>query len=273
MGADHLDFRYLQLPSLCGYPGLFHGFSTRRGGVSWGAFSSLNLSFEVGDDPDAVEENRSRLRSDMGIENLPLVKVRQVHGDGISVIGEETVKRPGFPEELLSHPADALVTGIPGVTLAISVADCVPILLFDPRKRVIAAVHAGWRSTAAGLADKVVRTLRETFGTRPEDCVVGIGPSIGICCYEVDRPVMEAFAEFFPNWEGLVRDRGEGRWHLDLAQANRILLQESGVNPKAISSSGRCVSCCRDLFFSHRRDGKRTGRTMGLIAMKTEVGQ
>ena len=273
MDADHSDFRYLQLPSLCGYPGLFHGFSTRRGGVSWGAFSSLNLSFEVGDDPEAVRENRRRLQSDMGIEDLSLIKVKQVHGDSISVMKGDTVRKEKFPEDLLSYSADALITGSYDVILAISVADCVPILVFDPGRRVIAAVHAGWRSTAAGLAGKVVRTMKETFGTRPEDCVVGIGPSIGICCYEVDWPVMEAFDRFFPHREDWAKEKGAGRWDLDLARANGILLRESGIKAEAISVSRHCVCCRQDLFFSHRRDGKRTGRTMGLIAMKTEVGQ
>jgi hypothetical protein len=208
----------------------------------------------------------------MGINGNPLVKIKQVHGDRILVIDEEIAKRPGFPEELLSHSADALITALANIVLTVSVADCVPLLLFDPRNRVIAAVHGGWRSTAARLAEKAIWRMKEVFGTRPQDCVAGIGPSIGICCYEVDEPVIQAFAGHYRGWQELVSEKGRGRWHLDLPGANEMLLLESGVPRESIFSARYCVSCHPDLFFSHRRDGKRTGRMMGLTMLRNEDG-
>ena len=269
-GGVGTDLRHLQLLGLCEHPTLAHGFSTRRGGTSSPPFSSLNLSLEVGDHPDSVRENRSRLLGEMGIEGNPLVKVKQVHGDEILVIDQGRLSRPDFPECLSTCPADALITRIPGLILAVSVADCVPILLYDPKSRVIAAIHGGWRSTASGLAAKVVRRMSEVFGTQPEDCVAAIGPSIRSCCYQVDEPVIEAFARLSPRWRDWVQEKGRGRAHLDLCQANRDLLQAAGVPGGAIHAAEHCTSCRTDLFFSHRRDGGRTGRMMGLIMMRTE---
>jgi len=269
-GEVQLHLRYLQLCALCDYPQLIHGFSTCRGGVSQPPFSSLNTSFEVGDHPESVRENRRRLLWDLGIGDKPLVKIKQAHGGGILEIDEEIVKRPGFPEELSSFSADAMITAMPGIVLTVLVADCVPLLLFDEKNGVIAAVHAGWRSTAARLAERVVRRMKESFGTRPRDCVAAIGPSIGICCYEVDEPVIQAFAGSSSKWQELVRNKGKGQWHLDLPRANQTLLLESGIPRESIFSSGYCVSCHPELFFSYRRDGKRTGRMVGLAMLKGE---
>lgn len=263
-----LNLRYLQLQPLCDSFHMVHAFSTRRGGVSSPPFSSLNLSFEVGDDPESVRENRSRLLSDVGVGDKFLVKIRQVHGDNILVIEEETATRFGFAEQLPAHAGDALITRIPGIILAVSVADCVPLLLFDRGKKAIGAVHGGWRSTANGLAAKVIHKMRETFGTRPEDCVAGIGPSIGVCCYEVDEPVIQSFSRLSSKWREWIRGDGKGRTYLDLPRANHTLLLESGVPEEAIFCSGYCVSCAHKLFFSHRRDGGRTGRMLGLIMMR-----
>ena len=269
-GGVRLQWRSLQLPELCEYANLIHGFSTRRGGISRPPFCSLNLSLDVEDDSASVSKNRRLFLSDLGIGDKPLVKAKQVHQDNVLLIDKEGAARPDFPEDLRSYPADALMTGIPGIVLSVSIADCVPILLFDERRKVIAAVHAGWRSTAAGLPAKVVGEMKEIFGTRPEDVAAGIGPSIGPCCYEVDEPVLSAFAKLSPYWEEWVREEGEGRWRLDLVRANQTLLLGAGIPRERIFSSGICVSCQEELFFSHRRDGKRTGRMMGIIMMRGE---
>jgi polyphenol oxidase len=264
--------RYLRLQGFAECHLLVHGFSTRRGGISGPPFSSLNLSFEVGDVVEAVRANRRLLLEDLGIEAKPLVQAKQVHGDGILVIGEETAARPDFPEVVQSIAADALITALPGVALAVSVADCVPLLVLDRTNRIAAAIHGGWRSTAASLASKVVRKMEEIFGTRPEDLVVGIGPSIGPCCYEVDEPVLSAFMNLSLRSLEWVREGDGGRWHLDLAKANRSLLLEAGVPQGQIFSSGICSSCQRELFFSHRRDRGQTGRMMGVIMMEEAHG-
>ena len=260
-----LQWRSLQLAELYQYKDLVHGFSTRRGGVSQPPFFSLNLSLDVGDDSASVGENRRLFLSDLGIGNKPLVKTKQVHEDQILVIDRETACAVGFPEAVRFAPADALITAVGGIILAVSVADCVPLLLFDRKEGVVATVHGGWRSTAARLGSKVVRKMGEIFGTRPEDIVVGIGPAIGPCCYEVDEPVISAFSDLSPRWQEWVQEEGRGHWHLDLIRANQTLLLEVGVPQGQIFSSGICTSCQQELFFSHRRDGGKTGRMMGLI--------
>ncbi len=264
--------RSLQLAELCKYPDLVHGFSTRRGGVSQPPFSSLNLSLDVEDDSASVSKNRRLFLSDLGIGDKPLVKAEQVHEDHVLVIDREMASAADFPEALRSVPADALITALDGIILGVSVADCVPLLLFDPRKGIVATVHGGWRSTAARLGSKVVRKMGEIFGTRPEDIVVGIGPAIGPCCYEVDEPVISAFSNLSPRWKEWVQEEGRGRWHLNLATANRWLLLEAGVPQGQIFSSEVCTSCQQELFFSHRRDGGKTGRMMGLIMREESHG-
>ena len=268
-GRVRPQLRFLQLAELCEYENLVHGFSTRRGGVSEPPFSSLNLSLNVKDDSASVSENRRLFLSDLGIGDNPLVQAKQVHEDHVLVIEREMTCAAGFPENVRSFPADALITALGDIILGVSVADCVPVLLFDRRKEVVATVHGGWRSTAVGLGSKVIRMMGEIFGTRPEDVVVGMGPSIGPCCYEVDEPVISAFANLSPYWYEWVREEGRGRWRLDLVRANQTLLLEAGVPQGQIFSSGFCTSCQQDLFFSHRRDGGKTGRMMGLI-MKEE---
>jgi YfiH family protein len=166
-----------------------------------------------------------------------------------------------------SRQCDAIVTDKPGVAIGIKTADCAPVLLFDSQRQVIAAVHAGWRGTALGIAGKAVRVMAERFRTRPEDLSAVVGPSIGPCCYEVDTPVFEALSERGYADRVLRPGDREGRWMLDLPFANRLQLEEEGVAPGRISAAGICTCCREDLFFSHRRDGTKTGRHLNFILL------
>lgn len=227
-----------------------HGFTTRAGGVSPAPWDSLNLGGAVGDDPARVRENWSRLERTTG---LAFARVRQVHGARAIVAAGASA-----PVE----EADAVVSARPGVAACVSVADCVPVLLADPRSGAVAAVHAGWRGTFDRAAEAGVRALAREAGARPEDLLAAVGPSIGPCCYEVSPDLADRFRAAFG--EGVVRPGATPR--LDLWAANVAALRAAGVAADRIEVLGRCTACERDLFFSHRRDAGRTGRQMAFIA-------
>lgn len=241
------------------------GFTTRHEGVSRTPYNSLNLGTNTLDQPHSVEGNRSLLARAFGTTQDALVTVKQVHGTDILVIDE--------PNEDYSHflgiEGDAIITNQPGVMIGVCVADCVPILLLDQEKRIIAAVHAGWQGTAARLASKTVAGMRSLFECNPATLQAFIGPSIRKCCYEVDAPVRQAFSQSGIPWESFAEQSGDNRWHLDLSTANRDLLLESGLSSARIQSSDMCVCCLRELFFSYRRDGGETGRQMGFIMLNS----
>ena len=228
------------------YPWFSAGFSTRFGGVSRGFAEVpedglLNLGFGVGDDPKAVEENRRRLLAEVDGEGWRLVVPRQVHGVEVREVTSANVDE-AMADGRGQWEADGLVTGEPGLLLGTGAADCVPLLVADVRLRVVGAFHAGWRGTAAGMAGRGLARMEEVFGTRPEDCVVAIGPSIGACCYEVGDEVRAAF-DGRSDGAGLVSRRDEG-WRLDLWEANRRQMVGAGVPAAAVTVMGECTACC-----------------------------
>ncbi|MGE5576936.1 MAG: peptidoglycan editing factor PgeF [Syntrophothermus sp.] len=248
-----------------------HAFSTRLGGVSKPPYDSLNLGYHVADDPEAVSENRRRFFAGLGIARAQVVAVEQVHGDRVVVVDREVLERGReSPNELnpLLAATDAMVTAVSGVALAIFTADCVPVIIVDPVRRVVGAAHAGWQGTVRKIAAKTVKVMQESFGTRPADCRVALGPSIGPCCYEVDARVMDRIRENFDNPERLASPHGEGKWLLDLWAANSQSLQETGVKEENLLTSGCCAACRGDLFFSHRAGHGKTGRMAAVVLLK-----
>ncbi len=241
---------------------ILHGFCTRIGGVSSGPYATLNVSPREGDPPEQVRMNWQRIASAFGIPCEQFFVVNQVHGEKFLII-EDAVSC----HSLENRQYDAIVTDKPGVAIGIKTADCAPVLLFDKRRQAIAAIHAGWRGTALGIAGKAVRVMRERFSTRPEDLRAAIGPSIGPCCYEIDEPVFEAISRSGDADRVMRPGRRDGRWMFDLPLANRIQLEREGVPPGQISDTGLCTCCREDLFFSHRRDGERTGRHLNFILL------
>jgi len=239
------------------------GFTTRHEGVSRTPYNSLNLGSNTQDQNHNVEGNRSLLTSAFGISPEMLVTVRQVHGSDILVIEE--------PNEDYSHflgvESDAIITNQSGVMIGVCVADCVPILLFDPEKRVVAAVHAGWKGTLQKLTFKTVVGMKSMFGCNPKNMLAAIGPSIGKCCYEVDEPIRQAFNQSDMPWEQFSERCGDGKWRLSLSAANKDLLFAAGLPVSSVQMSDYCVCCHRELFFSHRRDKGETGRQMGFIML------
>jgi YfiH family protein len=229
---------------LAGFP---HGFTTRAGGRSAPPFNSLNLGDLVGDDAGAVADNWRLLGEATGLE---FARVRQVHG---TVVAPRDAPTPPRLE------ADGVVSATPGVAACVAVADCVPVLLARPDGSAVAAIHAGWRGTLARVVAEGVKAL--AAGGAGQAPLAVIGPSIGPCCYQVSEELAGRFtAAFGPR----VVQRGAGGPHLDLWLANERSLREAGVS--RVARLGRCTACEPRLFFSHRRDGGRTGRMVGFIA-------
>jgi len=239
--------------------GVKHAFCTRRGGVSEGFCGSLNVSAHERDDPAAVSENWRRLSHAFSLSREHVVTLRQVHGTRVVHGGKDPV---GYSEP----EADGIITALPGRACAIKTADCLPILLYDSRKRAVGAVHAGWRGTAADIAARAVRHFEEFIGSSPSDVIAVLGPAIGPCCYEIDESVATHVKQREANMPAL-HYRGMGKWTFDLTLANERQLLNAGIRRDAIFSVRLCTSCRKDLFFSYRRDGEKTGRQLNFIVL------
>ncbi|NLC11509.1 MAG: peptidoglycan editing factor PgeF [Firmicutes bacterium] len=256
---------FWQSPMLKKISGLYHGFSCRKGGISTGPFSSLNMGLKGGDRPEAVFRNRQLFLHALGLSEAELVLVKQVHG---SRVLEANSGLAGCKEHL---PADALVTAQKGIVLGIMAADCVVLYFFDPVNEAIGLAHAGWRGTAAGIGIELLKTMKALYSTRPENVKVAISPSIASCCYEVEQDVINSFAEN-GRLEELVYCKQGKKMTLDLKETNRKQLIKAGVKAEFIASSSYCTFCHQDLFYSYRRDGKKTGSMMAIMAL-AEPGQ
>ena len=258
---------FITFPALGGESVVTHAVSTRVGGVSRGKLKGLNLSFKVGDEPLRVEENRLLFMKTLGIPVKNPATLTQVHGDGIKRI----MKGESIPLDGTLGEGDALMTDVPGVPLMILVADCLPILFFDPVHRVVGLAHAGWKGTVNHVGPKLLLKMVEEFGTRTADVKIALGPVIGSCCYEVGKDVSGKFQEVFP-WAGdVLAPVGSDKHKLNLEEANARQLVEVGAAPENILRSGLCTIRRKDLFYSHRAEataGEPTGRFGALIMLR-----
>jgi polyphenol oxidase len=279
---------------------LIHGFSTRIGGrttiyrrgdeqgAEQGA--DLNLGFTASDAPDVVAANRHRFVSAVaeGKGILGLVTLRQIHSSLIWKVEAKDIQPNEMPAVL---KGDGLMTDEPGVLLGIQTADCIPVLLADPKSRAVAAFHAGWRGTLARIVENGVGRMRVEFGSKPEHMIASIGPGIGQCCYAIGKEVREQFESQFIYASELFREvydsdpvkekypmlfltaRAPGHSeigpsvHLDLAEANRRQLLAAGLKKGSIFLTGQCTGCRTDRFFSHRTERGFTGRMMSVIGI------
>ena len=273
--------KLLQVPAFSKLPWLVHAFSTRPGGVSpLGNEKVFNLGFTDWDTRENVQENRRRFQIAAGAPDLRLIALKQFHSDVIHLFDSA-------PTDACS--GDASITNRPGLLLAIQTADCVPILLVDPKKRAIAAIHAGWRGTLARIAAKTIGKMQMHFGTKPADLLAAIGPSIGPCCYEVGTEVATQFLSQYPDAPDYFDEFRTGdepnpiQWlnmmppgHqpppkgvlLDLRKANRSQLQSAGLRPQNIHIIDLCTASRPDLLFSYRKQGPASGRLMSVIALR-----
>jgi YfiH family protein len=278
--------KILRANNLRKFPWLVHGFSTRLGGFShaYGG-DTLNLGFTNDDSKAAVERNRGTFLRGLSAGSMlsPLVTLRQVHSDIIRFIDAP-------PDSQLV--GDGLITAAPDLLLAIQTADCLPIILVDPKRRSVGVFHAGWRGTVKRIVEKGVGEMRRRFGTRPSDIKAAIGPGIHGCCYAVGEEVREQFESQFAYAAKLFHEVEESdpvrekypllfltarppghsdlpkKIFLDLVQANRQQLLAAGVPAKSIEASPLCTSCNTGLLFSYRAEKGRTGRMMGVVGIR-----
>jgi YfiH family protein len=298
---------FLQFSNLLSFPEITHGIFTRKGGYSQAPFNGVNVSLSTGDVVDDVLRNRLLVLQTLGIENDPCATLWQVHGADVAVLdpdnevwddwrddwahrsyevdGQELVwtRRP-------RRKADAILTRKQHVTLALSFADCTPILLYDPVEHVIGIAHGGWRGTVRGIALAVVEAMNQHYGCEPHNIFAGLAPSIGPCCYEVSAYVRDLFQgdEQFSEmptqerYRDAVRasaafsmkqraDRPEPTLHLDLWETNHNQLVLAGLLPEHIELPGVCTGCNTDLFFSHRIEQGKTGRFAVVLTLRNQA--
>jgi YfiH family protein len=275
------NLKLLQVPAFSKLPWLIHAFSTKPGGISpLENEKVLNLGFTDWDTRENVQENRRRLQTAASAPGLPIIALKQIHSDVIHVFDDAPLD---------PCRGDASITNRPGFLLAIQTADCVPILLVDPKKRAIAAIHAGWRGTLSRIAAKTIGKMQMHFSTNPRDLLAAIGPSIGPCCYEVGTEVATQFLSQFPEAPDYFDEFRTGdepnpiQWlnmmppgHqpppkgvlLDLRKANRSQLLTAGLRPQNIHTIDLCTGCHPDLLFSYRKQGPTSGRLMSVIALR-----
>lgn len=251
--------RYYQFDLFRDQP-IFHAVLTRQGGVSHPPYHSLNTGGTVGDDPDAVLENHRRIYEVFDYPFDSRFDVWQVHGTRIL-----TAEAPR-PSGKLHAKADGILSDKPGITLFMRFADCVPILLFDPIQHVIGIVHAGWQGTCLKIARAAIEKMTKSYGSRPGDIMAGIGPSICQACYEIGDEVYQSFRKAFGAAADSLFHQHEESLHLDLWQANQMVLRNAGVS--RIQTAGICTACNMQDWYSHRAENGRTGRFGVLMALE-----
>ena len=248
--------------------GVTHAFTTRFGGVSGGIFKSLNLGQNTGDEPACVRRNYELLGSALGIDPTGLIFTRQVHGTDIRYASKKDMLPVFSP---VPYEADGLITAEKDVPLIIYAADCVPILLYDPVRCAIGAVHAGWRGTVRDIAGKAVEKMVRELGSDPSDIRAAIGPCISVCCYETGGDVAAAVNRALGSEAvGYVIPRGK-RYHTDLKGINSLLLTRAGLKLENIAVSPECTSCSSDKYWSHRVTHGKRGSQASIIVMRKEV--
>ena len=260
---------YLSYPSLEETGIVHHGFSTRLGGVSEGIYESMNLSFSRGDREEAVWANYRRIAGAVGFDLESVVTSDQTHTANVRVVTEEDKGR-GLIRPREYQDVDGMVTNVPGITLVTFYADCVPLYLVDPVQRAIGLVHSGWRGTVGKIGLEAVRVMEREYGTDPKNLTAAIGPSICQDCYEVSEDVIEEFQDAFPEeqWENLFYRKPDGKYQLNLWEANRLIFLEAGLGPEKIALPGLCTCCNPRLLFSHRASKGRRGNLAAFLALK-----
>ena len=260
---------YLSYPSLEETGIVHHGFSTRLGGVSEGIYESMNLSFSRGDREEAVWENYRRIAGAVGFDLESVVTSDQTHTANVRVVTEEDKGR-GLIRPREYQDVDGMVTNVPGITLVTFYADCVLLYLVDPVQRAIGLVHSGWKGTVGKIGLEAVRVMEREYGTDPKNLTAAIGPSICQDCYEVSEDVIEEFQEAFPEeqWENLFYRKPDGKYQLNLWEANRLIFLEAGLGPEKIALPGLCTCCNPRLLFSHRASKGRRGNLAAFLALK-----
>lgn len=257
---------YITFPKLSQTGLVRHIFSTRLGGVSNGRYSTMNMSFTNGDNRDNVLENYNILCSAVGINTSNLVLSHQTHTNNVKVVTVDDcgtgVIKPSFQD------VDGLVTNNKGVALVTQFADCTPLLFCDPVKKVIATSHAGWRGTVKQIGKITVEKMVNEHGCRPADIIAGIGPCIGQCCYEVDEPVFSEFKKLdYLDFDKIFIYKNNGKYMLNLVEANKQILINSGILYENMDISDICTCCNHEHLHSHRATNGQRGNMAAIIEL------
>lgn len=260
---------FLTYPAFEEMPEIVHGFSTRLGGVSEGIYSSMNLSFTRGDKEEAVKENYRRISSAMGVAMENIVTSDQTHTANVRRVTEED-RGNGITKPRPYKDVDGMITNVPGIVLATFYADCVPLYFVDPVQKAIGLSHSGWRGTVSKIGKITVEKMSEEYGTRPEELYAAVGPSICQKCYEVSEDVAEEFRRAFDPkyWNTLFYKKENGKYQLNLWEANRIVLLESGIPEDHISMPNLCTCCNPEFLFSHRASKGKRGNLGAFLGIR-----
>lgn len=250
--------KILRFENLGSFSGIRHFVFSRKGGVSKAPFDGLNLSLHVGDKKEDVLSNRRAVAKRLAARPSDFIYLKQVHNNRVKIVIGKHRGRGAREYSDAIGGFDALITKTPGVFLTVLLADCVPVLLFDPKKKVIGAVHAGWRGTMKEIVKKTVDKMKKEFDCDPEDIIAGIGPSIGPCCFEVGENVYHLANIFYSAHEDVVIKK-RNRTFVNLWQANRLQLLRAGLLEKNIEAAEICTACNIGEFYSARRE-RKTGR-------------
>lgn len=259
------EFPFLAFPLLAEQEWLAHCFTTRMGGVSEGIFATLNLSFNRGDDPEAVRENFRRVSEALGVQYGDFVFSDQTHTANVRRVTRADAGN-GLVREKSFFDTDGLITDEPGLVLSTFYADCVPLYFADPVHHAIGLSHSGWRGTVQQIGRVTVEAMGREFGSRPEDIICAIGPSICQDCYEVGAEVAMEFGNY--SGSGILEAKGNGKYQLDLWRANEIILRKAGVLPEHIAVTNICTCCNSTYLFSHRASKGRRGNLGAFLAIK-----
>ena len=256
---QYKQVEYLTFPLLDEVETVRHLFSTRMGGVSEGIYASMNLSYARGDDKEAVDENFRRIAEIFGTTPDRIVCSKQTHTTNVRLVTEEDCGK-GVLYPVDYDDVDGLITNVPGILLCTSYADCVPLYFADVKNKAIGLGHSGWRGTVCRMGEAMLNSMHDAFGTKPEDVIAAIGPSICRDCYEVGEEVAEAFRQSFPEeWRFLLSEGKEaGKYQLDLWEANKRVLLGAGILSDHLAVTDICTCCNSEYLFSHRASkGKR----------------
>ena len=250
-----------------------HGFSTRIGGVSEGMFSSMNLSFARNDKEEHVRENFQRFAKAIHINPQNMVFSDQTHTANVRIVTNKD-RGKGYVKPCDYTDVDGLITNEPGICLVTFYADCVPIYIVDPVKKVIALLHSGWRGTVGKIAQKAIWKMQEVYDSQPEDMLGIVAPSICRACYEVDEVVVQQFDRAFDKGEmSQILKQGEckGKYQLDLWRANQYILLNAGLKEENINVTNLCTCCNSEILFSHRASQGKRGNLAAFLALREEM--
>lgn len=263
---------WLSYPAFEQFPDIVHAFSTRLGGVSKGIYASMNLSFTRGDEDAAVHENYRRLAEAVGFRAEDIVTSDQTHTANVRVVTEED-RGNGITKPRPYTDVDGMITDVPGLVLATFYADCVPLYFVDPVHHAIGLSHSGWRGTVAKIGKVTVEKMKEEYGTESKDLYTAIGPSICQECYEVSEDVILEFQKSFDekHWDRLFYSKDNGKYQLNLWEANRQIMLDAGICEEHISMPGICTCCNPEFLFSHRASHGKRGNLGAFLGIRKDV--